>query len=357
MNRLNILVLFGGQSSEHEVSLVSATNVLGLLNPDKYHVVKVGITKDGKWLRYEGAVERIKDGSWEKGEVSPVYLTPDATAGLLQVKDGKLEHIDVDVVFPVLHGKFGEDGTIQGLCTLAKIPFVGAGVMASAVSMDKIMAKMIFRELEIPQADWMVIYKEELAEMDTVLSKIEAKFSYPVFVKPANAGSSVGIGKSHNRNDLEKHLIEAARHDRKILIEEFIFGREVECAVLGNIKPFPSILGEIIPDKEFYDYEAKYESNSKLIIPAILSQQKIDEIHEYAKRAFLGLDLRGMARIDFFVHKQTDCVYLNEVNTIPGFTDISMYPMLLGKSGYEGEALVDRLIELAIEEFSGIYES
>lgn len=350
---LNILVLFGGQSTEHEVSLKSAANVLNKLNPQKYNIIKVGITKMGRWFLYEGDIKNIKDGSWENGNITSAFLSPDASMGLVVLRESGTDIKKVDVVFPVLHGAWGEDGTIQGLCALAKIPCVGPDMISSAVCMDKTATKILLKNLGIPQADWLTVTDNELCDMDAVVERVEEKFSYPVFIKPANAGSSVGIGKSHNKEDLKEHLLKAAEIDSKILVEEYIEGREVECAVLGNNEPIASVLGEIVPDKEFYDYEAKYQSDSQLVIPAPISETKSNQIREFAKTAFTKIGLKGMSRIDFFVHKMTGDIYLNEINTIPGFTDISMYPMLLEHTGISGEELVDKLIELAVEEFAG----
>ncbi len=350
---INVLVLFGGQSTEHEVSLKSATNILNKLNPEKYNIIKVGITKLGQWLLYEGDIKNIADGSWQSGNVTPAFLSPDASMGLVILRENKAEIKDVDVVFPVLHGACGEDGTIQGLCALAKIPCVGPDMISSAICMDKTATKIMLKDLQIPQADWVTVIDYELSDMEKVIKRIESKFQYPVFVKPANAGSSVGIGKSHNKEELKEHLLRAAEVDSKILVEEFIEGREVECAVLGNNDPVASVLGEIIPDKEFYDYEAKYQSDSKLMIPAPISETKSNQIREFAKKAYTKIGLKGMSRIDFFVHKMTGDIYLNEINTIPGFTNSSMYPVLMEKTGIGGEELIDRLIGLAIEEFAG----
>ena len=349
---INVLILFGGQSEEHEVSLKSAYNVLGKIDENKYSVTRVGITKQGQWFLYEGDDESIKDGSWINGKITPAFLSPDASMGLV-VMGEKVEIKKVDVVFPVLHGTCGEDGTIQGLCSLAKVPCVGPDMISSALCMDKTATKIMLKDLNIPQADWVTVIDYEFKDSDEVIARIENKFDYPVFIKPANAGSSVGIGKSHNREELKAHLINAFKFDSKVLVEEYIEGREVECAVLGNDEPFASVLGEIVPDKEFYDYEAKYQSDSKLTIPAPISETKSNQIREFAKKAFTKIGLKGMSRIDFFVHKMTGDIYLNEINTIPGFTDKSMYPMLMASSGVEGKALVDKLIELAIEEFSG----
>lgn len=355
MEKLNILVLFGGRSTEHEVSRVSATNVLKRINREKYNPVKVGITKEGKWFLYEGDESKIKDGSWENENNSPAFLSPDTSMGLVVLGDST-RIINIDAVFPVLHGINGEDGTVQGLCSLANIPCVGPKMLESAICMDKDVAKVMFKHIGIKQADWVTVFKEEIEKnVDFCADKVEAKFAYPVFVKPANAGSSVGIGKSHNREELKEHLLKATAVDRKIIVEEFVNGREIECAALGNLDPVISITGEIIPVAEFYDYDAKYVDDSKIIIPAIIDKTVSDEIRKIAKKAFVGLGLRGMSRIDFFLHKETNEIYLNEINTIPGFTEKSMYPMLMEQENFSGETLVDKLIELAIEECSGVY--
>ncbi len=356
MNKISVAVLFGGQSTEHEVSLLSATNVLGKLNRDKYNVIKIGITKAGRWLLFEGDEKKIKNGDWEKGKVTPAFISPDTSMGLVVLREEKTEIMNIDVVYPVLHGICGEDGTLQGLCQLAKLPCVGPKMLESAICMDKDIAKIVFRHLNIKQADWVTVYKEEVEnDIDSAVTKIEEKFSYPVFVKPANAGSSVGVGKSHNSIELKQHLANAAAVDRKVIVEEFINGRELECAVIGNINPVGSLPGEIISSAEFYSYDAKYVEDSQVIIPAIIEESKAVKIKNIAQKAFKEIGLRGMSRIDFFVHKETEEIYLNEINTIPGFTDISMYPMLMETIGLEGEKLTDRLIELAIEEASGVY--
>ena len=351
MEKLNVLLLFGGQSTEHSVSNVSASNVCGLLDENKYNVIKVGITTEGKWLLFEGEPSEMKDGSWEKMDLKPAFLSPDTVSGLVITDGDKVTYQKIDVVFPVLHGICGEDGTIQGLCRLANLPCVGPDALSSAICMDKPTTKIMFKHYDIPQADWLVVMKDELENPDAVAEKIENKFSYPVFIKPANAGSSVGIGKSHNREDLIKDLNNAALVDSKILVEEFIDGREVECAVLGNTEPFASVPGEIIPVKEFYDFEAKYEAESKLLIPALLTDEDQNKIREIAVKAYKSLGLSGMSRVDFFVHKKTGKFYLNEINTIPGFTGISMYPMLMKASGIDGSKLADKLIECAVENF------
>ncbi len=352
MDKINVLVLFGGQSSEHEVSLVSATNLVSMINPEKYNLLRVYITKNGEWFLYEGENSAIKDGNFGEKAVKRAFISPDTTTGLVVDNNGKTENIKIDVVVPMIHGTNGEDGTIQGLCALAKIPCVGPDMLSSAVCMDKTFTKVMLKHLNIAQADWVTVLKSELKDMESVIKRVEEKFDYPVFIKPANAGSSVGIGKAHNKEDLASCLENAALHDKRILVEEFIDGREVECAVLGNSDPIVSVPGEIIPAKEFYDYESKYVIDSKLIIPAILSERKAEEVKETAKKAFVGLGLSGMSRVDFFVHKVTGDIYINEINTIPGFTGVSMYPRLMAASGFEGEKLADTLIELAISKFA-----
>lgn len=357
MKKLNVLLLFGGQSTEHTVSNVSASNVYSLLNLDKYNVYRVGITANGEWFLFEGSKEEMKDGSWEKMKLKRAFLSPDTVSGLVILDGESTEFVNIDVVFPVLHGILGEDGSVQGLSSLAKIPCVGPDMLSSAICMDKPTAKILFKHYNIPQADWITVFSPELNDIEKTVSKIEEKFDYPVFIKPANAGSSVGIGKSHNNRELKTDLINASKVDSKILVEEFIDAREVECAVLGNGEDvLVSMPGEIIPAKNFYDFEAKYESDSKLLIPALLSEEQANEVRETAKRAYISLGLSGMSRVDFFVHKKTGKLYLNEINTIPGFTGISMYPMLMEKSGIPGGELVDRLIDCAISSFAGISE-
>ncbi len=349
--KLTICVLFGGQSSEHEVSRVSATSVINNLDKEKYDIVMIGITKEGRWLMYQGPVEKIATGEWENAHTVRAMITPDTIInGIVKINKDEATKARIDVVIPVLHGRYGEDGTVQGLFELAQIPYVGAGVLASAVSMDKVYTKMIVNHAQIPQAAEVVVMKSELVKIEQVINQIENKFSYPCFIKPSNAGSSVGITKAHDRKELLQGLQLAAEHDDKILVEEFINGREIECAVLGNKSPEASVLGEIIPSREFYDYQAKYEDEtSALIIPAQLTQETTEEIKKYAIKAFKALGCKGLARVDFFVHKKTGKIYINEINTMPGFTDISMYPKLWKATGLSYSALLDRLIELALE--------
>ncbi len=349
LNKKTVVVLFGGQSSEHEVSRVSASTIISNINQDKYYVIPVGITKEGQWLIYNGPVENIKSGEWEKFG-TPAVLSPDAShRGILKIVGNKVKTIPVDVVFPALHGLYGEDGTIQGLLELAKIPYVGCGVLASAVSMDKAFTKIIAKNAKIRQADYLLATKEEIKKK-SVLSKIEKKIGYPCFVKPSNAGSSVGITKAHNYDELVKGLELAAENDRKIIIEKNITGREVECAVLGWKKARASSVGEIFSAAEFYDYDAKYNNaDSKTVIPADLDEETVKEIQKTAVKIFKAVDGKGLARVDFFVESGTGRVIFNELNTLPGFTSISMYPKLWEDAGMPVTLLIDELINTAFD--------
>lgn len=354
LNKLTVAVIFGGQSSEHEVSRVSASTIISNLDPEKYYVIPVGITKDGKWMIYNGPVENIKNGEWEKFG-TPAVLSPDASQkGLLKTVGGKVKLIPIDLAFPVLHGKFGEDGTIQGLFELAQIPYVGNGVLASSISMDKAFTKIIAKNAKIPQAKYVEVHSEDLKRIKTTASKIEKRLGYPCFVKPANAGSSVGITKAHDKEELMEGLKVAAVHDSKIVVEEGIVGREIECAVLGNRGHVEaSCVGEIFSAGEFYDYDAKYNnSESKTVVPAEISPEKQDEIRKMAVKVFNAVDGSGLARVDFFVENETEKVIFNELNTLPGFTPISMYSMLWAACGKSTAELLDNLIELALERFS-----
>lgn len=354
LNKLTVAVIFGGQSSEHEVSRVSASTIISNLDPEKYYVIPVGITKDGKWMIYNGPVENIKNGEWEKFG-TPAVLSPDASQkGLLKTVGGKVKLIPIDLAFPVLHGKYGEDGTIQGLFELAQIPYVGNGVLSSSISMDKAFTKIIAKNAKIPQAKYVEVHSEDLKRIKTTASKIEKKLGYPCFVKPANAGSSVGITKAHNKEELMEGLKVAAVHDSKIVVEEGIVGREIECAVLGNRGHVEaSCVGEIFSAGEFYDYDAKYNNaESKTVVPAEISPEKQDEIRKMAVKVFNAVDGSGLARVDFFVENETENVIFNELNTLPGFTPISMYSMLWSACGKSTAELLDNLIELAIERFS-----
>ena len=349
-NKLNVAVVFGGKSGEHEVSLMSATNVIKAMDKEKYNIFMIGITKQGKWMAYNGEADWIADGSWEKEAAG---MDRDATINLLfsDLFNGKSDN-RIDAVFPVLHGPNGEDGTIQGLFEMLDVPYVGCGVLASALGMDKAFSKQLFQIAGLPVGSYEVIMKKDILENESsVIERIEAKFNYPVFVKPANMGSSVGISKAHDRMELLEGLREASKYDRKILVEEYINCRELECSVLGNNEPIVSGVGEIIPSHEFYDYEAKYfdDGKSVLIIPAKLDEKKAEELYSIARKAYIALDCSGMARVDFFMEKGTDKIYINEINTIPGFTKISMYPKLWEAAGIGYSELIDRLIELSID--------
>lgn len=342
----NIVVLFGGQSSEHEVSLKSATTIINNMNQDKYNIYPIGITKEGKWLLYQGPIEGIVEGKWQESGI-PTIISPDAThKGIIVFKNEPI-FIEIDVIFPVLHGRNGEDGTMQGLFQIAQIPYVGCGVLSSAVAMDKAVTKIIADAYKIPQAKYVIVRKPMLKDMDNVVNKIESSLPYPYFIKPANAGSSVGISKANNRDELIKGLNLASLHDTKILVEETIIGREVETAALGNEDVQISGVGEILVATEFYDYDAKYNnSDSKTIINADLSTDIKETIRSYAKKIFKALDGKGLSRIDFFVTEDNKVIF-NEINTLPGFTSISMYPMLWKDQGIDAQELVDSLIELA----------
>jgi len=346
-----VAVLFGGQSTEHDISKLSASTVMAALSDERYYVLPVYITRTGKWLLYEGPIESVHNTQWEKFG-TPVVLSPDASHhGLLRIVGDKCKVIPVDVVFPVLHGANGEDGSIQGLCELAGIPYVGCGVLSSAACMDKAFTKTVVHTLRITQADHIVCTRHALTEnMAAVCKKVRYKIGYPCFVKPANAGSSVGVSKASNKAELEAALCLAAEHDEKILVEKAIFGRELECSVLGNITAEASGIGEILAAADFYDFDAKYHNaESKTIIPADIPAEKTEEIRTAALSIYGALDCRGMARIDFFLENETNNVIFNELNTIPGFTSISMYPKLWAAAGLPLPQLVDRLIALAAE--------
>lgn len=355
-NKKTVAVIFGGQSSEHEVSRTSAVLMLEALDPDKYQVLPVGITKKGEWLVYHGPVEHVKSGEWEKYGV-PVCLSPDATKKcFLKIVNGSVKEIPVDVVIPVLHGAWGEDGTIQGLLEMAQIPYVGCGVLASAVSMDKVFTKMIAKAARIPQAKYLWLHKADLAvKREKIMDQVEKKLGYPCFVKPSNAGSSVGISKAKNREQLSAALDFAAGYDRKVIVEEAIDAREFECAVLGNEETMVSGVGEVLSAAEFYDYDAKYNnSDSRTVIPAELEPEKAEEMRHLAKKIFRAVDGSGLARVDFFVDQKTGNVLFNELNTMPGFTPISMYPMLWEAAGMSNREMMDRFVELALARDTGI---
>lgn len=353
MKKLSVCVLFGGMSPEHEVSLRSAESVLNHLNQEKYNVFPVGITKSGDWVLYGGKdYSKLPSGEWLHCEANRrAAISPVRGQGLLSFEGDCVVRERIDVVFPVLHGENGEDGAMQGLLQLAGIPYVGPNVAASAACMDKTLTKLVVDCAGIRQAAWQLVTAQELAvNAEGVLDAAEARFAYPVFVKPAGTGSSVGVSKAKNREALLAALQNAAKFDRKILIEEFINGREVEVAVLGNDAPAASICGEIDSGTEFYDYDAKYISDcARLYIPARIDEQTAEDVRDTAIRAYQALGCRGLSRVDFFVTYDKNEIVFNEINTIPGFTSISMYPKLFAASGIPYSELLDRLIELATE--------
>jgi D-alanine-D-alanine ligase len=360
-SKIRIGVIFGGRSGEHEVSLMSARSILSALDPDKYIVTQIGITHDGDWLVGENVLGAMIEGDYRN--LNPVVLMPIPTRKELYTINitGPREILqrctNLDVIFPVLHGTFGEDGTLQGLLELTDIAYVGAGVLGSSLGMDKGVFKDVMRANGVPVLDSIVVSKREIEEdADSIIDQAEALATYPLFVKPANMGSSVGITKCKSRSDLFEGLLEAARYDRRVLIERGVNAREIEVSVLGNEEPRASVPGEIIPSREFYSYEAKYiDDNSNLIIPAPIPPELAQWVQQLAVQAYRSVDCAGMARVDFLLEKNESQrgepgeVYLNEINTIPGFTKISMYPKLWEESGLPYPALVDRLVELALE--------
>jgi D-alanine-D-alanine ligase len=352
MDRKTAVVLFGGQSSEHIVSCMSVVNVINHINREKYDVVLIGITEEGRWIKTD-SVEVIKNGTWKDGAVSAV-ISPDATmSGVILMDGDKTEIVRADVIFPVLHGLFGEDGTVQGLLELAGIPYVGCGVLASAISMDKLYTKIVADDLGITQAAYVPVMRHDLKDIEAVVGRVEEKFSYPVFVKPSNAGSSKGVSRACDRQELKEALIEAANHDRKILVEEMIVGREIECAVFGggNVPVEASGVGEILAAAEFYDFDAKYNnSDSRTVVDPVLPEGATERVRDAARAIFQAVDGYGLARVDFFVKKDGSVVF-NEINTMPGFTAISMYPMLWEAAGMNKDQLVDRLLEHAMDRF------
>ncbi|MBI2428581.1 MAG: D-alanine--D-alanine ligase [Ignavibacteriales bacterium] len=350
--KIKIGVLFGGRSAEHEVSLVSAASVIHALDKNKYDILPIGITKDGRWLSEVNAIQLLRDHAPLETLPEHVLLPDPRKQSLINVSTAfpqAAQHIDV--IFPVIHGTFGEDGTIQGLFELADIPYVGAGVLGSAVGMDKIVAKQLLERANIPvtKSIWF-FFSEYQQNSKRYVADIEKKLRYPCFVKPPNQGSSVGISKAHNRKELLAAIELAGQYDRKILVEKAVTKpREIEVSVLGNNEPVVSLPGEIIPSNEFYDYDAKYvDGKSTAVIPAKLPKNIVKKIQQYAAEAFKVLDCAGMARIDFLVQKDGK-IFLNEINTIPGFTSISMYPKLWEASGIKYPELLDRLIQLAID--------
>ncbi len=364
--KIRVGLVFGGRSGEHEVSLASANSVMANLDKEKYEVVPIGITKSGSWLlgsepakliAAEQSVGQEQTGAEEAegGEhITSVTLTGDPKLRRLIALERGEELRDngaLDVIFPVMHGTYGEDGALQGLLEMANVPYVGCGVLGSALGMDKEKMKMVFQSAGLPIVDYLVFRRNQWERSpETILDAIEARLGYPCFVKPVNLGSSVGVNKAHERGELIHAINVAAEYDRKVIVERGISCRELEISVLGNDEPIASVVGEVISSNEFYDYRAKYlDGKSQTIIPADIPQETAEEVRRIALQAFLALDLSGLARVDFFLDKTSGKVYINEVNTMPGFTQISMYPKLWEASGLPYPELLDRLIELAIE--------
>lgn len=353
MKKLNVCILFGGVSPEHEVSLRSAESVLNNIDKEKYEVFPVGITKDGDWILFGGTdYSMLPAGTWINHEANRrAAISPIRGQGLLSFENDCMLREQIDVVFPVLHGENGEDGSMQGLLQIAGIPYVGPHVASSAACMDKTMTKLIADHAGITQAEWQLVTAFEFARGgEQIADKLEARFAYPMFVKPAGTGSSVGVSKASDRESLCEAIETALRYDAKVLVEEFIDGQEVEVAVLGNENPSASVCGEIDAGAVFYDYEAKYISDSaNLFIPARLTEEESEQVRDAAVRVYRAMGCSGLSRVDFFVTRTDRRVVFNEINTIPGFTSISMYPKLFAASGIGYTELIDELIKLAME--------
>lgn len=353
MAKMRVAVIFGGVSSEHEISCISASSIAQALDPDKYEVYKIGITAKGRWLLYPGDTAGMCEGIWhENADNVPAILSPDRTTrGLITCIDGSFDVIKIDLAFPVLHGRNGEDGTIQGLLELAGIPYVGCGVLSSAACMDKSFANLVFDAAGIPHTPWMVADRRDVSDFDALLARLRGKITFPLFVKPAIGGSSIGISKVKDPDELRSAVQLASAHDDRILFEQAIVGREVECAVLGGYRPEATLPGEVVSCNEIYDYEAKYKSDgaSRLFLPAELPAETLEEVRAMALRAYTAMGCEGLSRVDFFVEEGTGRVLLNEINTMPGFTQISMYPKLWEMAGLSFPDLCDRLVELALE--------
>lgn len=348
MSKLNICVIFGGASTEHSISLLSAKNIIKRIDEDKYNKILLGITKEGEWYLYEGSEDMLPDDKWLNGNIKKAIISPDSADGGLLVFGSEVCNIKLDAVIIALHGMWGEDGTIQGLLDLAKIPYVGPGVLGSSLCMDKVVAKSVFATHGIPQAKWVEADAKSLENEQALVNEVKAKLGFPAFVKASKSGSSIGAYKVKSEDMLCHFVREALKYDESVLIEEFIDGREIESAVLGNENPEIAEIGEIISANEFYDFESKYENpESRVEIPADISKEISDKIKEYAVKAYKAVRCRGLSRVDFFVEKGTDRIILNEINTLPGFTDISMYPMMWANMGLDGSKLIDELIKYA----------
>lgn len=349
MNKKTIAILFGGVSSEHDVSTVSAKGIISNIDKEKYNLVLMGITKNGEWYLFDDNVNLLPEDKWlGSGSLKRAFISPDTSVHGIVTENG--EHIYIDAVFPVLHGKNGEDGTVQGLLQLAQIPFVGCDATSSGVCMDKGVTNAVLDAVGIKQAKWLAFSEYEYrTDKDKCIRSAADRLGYPIFVKPANAGSSVGISKASNEDELKNGIEVAFKEDKKVVLEEFIDGFEVECAVLGNEEPIAGEVGEILAAAEFYDFDAKYNNpQSQTLIPASIPEEKRNEVRTTALRAYKALGCEGLSRVDFFVTRDNGDVLLNEINTIPGQTPISMYPKLFEAVGIPYTELIDRLIELAV---------
>ena len=353
MKKLNVCVLFGGMSPEHAVSLRSAESVLNNLDCEKYDIFPVGITKEGQWFLFGSRdYSLLPGGAWETCQENlPVAISPVRGEGLLCFEGDTVRRVKLDVVFPVLHGENGEDGAMQGLLQIAGIPYVGPHVSASAVAMDKTLTKLVVDQIHQTQAAWQRVRRGELQHhAEKILEQLESRFAYPMFVKPAGTGSSVGVSKAADRAALEQALHAAAAFDDKVLVEEFIHGREVEVAVMGNDSPVASICGEIDSGADFYDYDAKYITDTSVAyIPARIDEEVAEQVRDAAVKIYSAIGCQGLSRVDFFVTYEDSRVVFNEINTLPGFTSISMYPKLFGASGIPYGQLLDELLQLAME--------
>ncbi len=360
IRKIRVAVLFGGRSGEHDVSLRSAETIMATLDPAKYDIVPVGITREGKWLSGGDPLAELEASSPFFSLNSETTTTDSSLSRNSSEVGSALETLPgtmvdaIDVAFPALHGPMGEDGTVQGMLELAGVPYVGSGVLGSAMAMDKAVTKVILSQAGLPQLPWRLIHRKDWSrDAEAIKAVIAGSIGFPCFIKPANLGSSVGISKVSTVDQLAGAIELAAHYDRRVIVEKGANAREIEMAVLGNEDPMASVAGEVVPRGEFYDYNAKYvEDTAELIIPARIDPELLGYMQGLALDAFRSLDLSGMARVDFFLERDTDCVYVNEVNTIPGFTSISMYPMLWEASGLPLGELVDRLIELAIERYN-----
>jgi D-alanine-D-alanine ligase len=352
--KIKLGIIFGGRSGEHDVSLMSAASVIKAVDKGRFDIVTIGITRNGEWLLYDGPVEKIETGAWQ-AEAEAALENDPAKYGLTIIGTGgrSIKEI-VDFAFPVLHGPNGEDGTIQGLFEMADIPYAGCGVLGSAAAMDKAVAKDLFEKAGLPICKHVVVFKEDIEyNIETVILRVEAALDYPVFVKPANMGSSVGISKAKNNEGLKEALMEAFKHDRRIVIEEGLDCREIETGILGNYKPEAAAVGEIIPSNEFYDYSAKYfdGGQSRMCVPAGIPEETAELIKKYAIKAYEALECCGFSRVDFFLENRTNRIFLNEINTIPGFTKFSMFPSLWAEAGVRYSELIERIIDFGFKRY------